>query len=225
MVAVKESGNILQHILLRLITYNLSLELPYFFILSWSCEFSSLTPANIRLESSNIAIKICLHTSHLAYWDLFAESRGTLLGNGALKVPPWQTWHHETMKQLRGTVLSMRSAVNATLCCDKWTARRGVFYGVRPEVISGELKHSQKWTRMEAGSNTSTVTLRVVEGDEKGCLESETVKYGHESYGTLTRKWLRWPSSNCKRQIRPLVREGATNQQTRNCQTIIKIWS
>jgi hypothetical protein len=30
-------------------------------------------------------------------------------------------------------------------------------------------------TRSEAGSNTSTVTLRVVGGDEKGSLESETV--------------------------------------------------
>jgi hypothetical protein len=43
-------------------------------------------------------------------------------------------------------------------------------------------------TRVEAGSNTSTVTLRVVGGDEKGSLESETVNYGHESYGTRTRK-------------------------------------
>jgi hypothetical protein len=43
-------------------------------------------------------------------------------------------------------------------------------------------------TRVEAGSNTSTVTLRVVGGDEMGSLESETVKYGHESYGTRTRK-------------------------------------
>jgi hypothetical protein len=33
-------------------------------------------------------------------------------------------------------------------------------------------------TRVEAGSNTSTVTLRVVRGDEKGSLKSETVKYG-----------------------------------------------
>jgi hypothetical protein len=31
-------------------------------------------------------------------------------------------------------------------------------------------------TRVEAGSNTSTVTLRVVGSDEKGSLESETVK-------------------------------------------------
>jgi hypothetical protein len=41
---------------------------------------------------------------------------------------------------------------------------------------------------VDAGSNTSTVTLRVVGGDEKGSLESETVKYGHESHGTTTRK-------------------------------------
>jgi hypothetical protein len=33
--------------------------------------------------------------------------------------------------------------------------------------------------RVEAGSNTFIVTLRVVGGDEKGSLKSETVKYGH----------------------------------------------
>jgi hypothetical protein len=32
-------------------------------------------------------------------------------------------------------------------------------------------------------------------------------------------------SSNCKRQTRPLVRESAPHQQTRNCLTVIKIWS
>jgi hypothetical protein len=43
-------------------------------------------------------------------------------------------------------------------------------------------------SRVEEGSNTSTVALRVVRGDEKGSLESETVKYGHESQRTRTRK-------------------------------------
>jgi hypothetical protein len=47
-------------------------------------------------------------------------------------------------------------------------------------------------TRVEAGSNTSTVTLRVVGDDEKGSLKSETVKSGHESQGTRTRERLRW---------------------------------
>jgi N-acetyl-gamma-glutamylphosphate reductase len=39
----------------------------------------------------------------------------------------------------------------------------------------------QKQIIAEAGSNTSTVTQRVVGGDEKGSLKSETVKYGNES--------------------------------------------
>jgi hypothetical protein len=34
----------------------------------------------------------------------------------------------------------------------------------------------EEFTRVKAGSNTSTATLRVVGGDEKGSLESETVK-------------------------------------------------
>jgi hypothetical protein len=40
---------------------------------------------------------------------------------------------------------------------------------------------------VEAGSNTSTVTLRVVRGYEKGSLKSETVKYGLE-----TQEGLHW---------------------------------
>jgi hypothetical protein len=45
---------------------------------------------------------------------------------------------------------------------------------------------------VEAGSNTSTVALRVVGGDKKGILESETVKYGRESRGTRTRERMNW---------------------------------
>jgi hypothetical protein len=40
---------------------------------------------------------------------------------------------------------------------------------------------------VEAGSNTSTLTLRVIGGDEKGSLKYETVKYGREFQGTWTR--------------------------------------
>jgi hypothetical protein len=47
-------------------------------------------------------------------------------------------------------------------------------------------------TRVEAGSNTSTVTLQVVGGDEKGSLKYEAVKYGHENKGTRTQEALRW---------------------------------
>jgi hypothetical protein len=48
-----------------------------------------------------------------------------------------------------------------------------------------------KLSHVEAGSNTSTVALRVVGGDEKKSLESETVKYGRKSQGTRTRERLR----------------------------------
>jgi hypothetical protein len=54
--------------------------------------------------------------------------------------------------------------------------------------FSQRYEGGQTRPRVEAGSNTSTVTLLVVGGDEKRSLESETVKYGHESYGTRTRK-------------------------------------
>jgi hypothetical protein len=40
-------------------------------------------------------------------------------------------------------------------------------------------------THLEAGSNTSTVTLRVVGGDEKVSLKSETVKYACAAEGQL----------------------------------------
>jgi hypothetical protein len=60
-------------------------------------------------------------------------------------------------------------------------------------------------TRVEAGSNTSTVTLRVVGGDEKGSLKSETVKYDHESQGNLTREGLRWWGPAAYRKDRPVL--------------------
>jgi hypothetical protein len=59
----------------------------------------------------------------------------------------------------------------------------------KKEFIVNSFIHS---SGVEPGSNTSTAALQVVGGDEKGSLESETVKYDHESHGTRTREWLRW---------------------------------
>jgi hypothetical protein len=74
-----------------------------------------------------------------------------------------------------------------------------VFYRYRIEFIKGiEIQ-----TRVEAGSNTSTVTLRVVGGDEKGSLKSETVKYGLKSHGTRTRERLRWQGPAAHTKDRP----------------------
>jgi hypothetical protein len=59
--------------------------------------------------------------------------------------------------------------------------------------------------RVEAGSNTSTVTLRVVIGDEIGSLKSETVKYGREYQGTRTRERLRWEYPAAYTKDRPIL--------------------
>jgi hypothetical protein len=55
-------------------------------------------------------------------------------------------------------------------------------------VLSESFPFSLNASRVEAGSNTSTVTLRIVGGDEKESLEFETVKYSCESQGTRTRE-------------------------------------
>jgi hypothetical protein len=58
---------------------------------------------------------------------------------------------------------------------------------------------------VEAGSNTSTVILRIVGGDEKGSLKSETAKYGRKSQGTMTRERLRWQGPGAHTKDRPVL--------------------
>jgi hypothetical protein len=60
-------------------------------------------------------------------------------------------------------------------------------------------------TRVEAGSNTSTVTMRVVGGDKKGSLKSETVKYGRKSQETRTRERVRWQEPTAHTKDRPVL--------------------
>jgi hypothetical protein len=60
---------------------------------------------------------------------------------------------------------------------------------------------------VEAVSNTSTLTLRVVGGDEKGSLKSEKVKYGLEYQGIRTQERLRWqgPAAYTYTKDRPVL--------------------
>jgi hypothetical protein len=60
-------------------------------------------------------------------------------------------------------------------------------------------------TSVEASSNTFTVTLRVVGGDEKAGLKSETVKYGHESQATRTQERLRCRGPAAYTKDRPIL--------------------
>jgi hypothetical protein len=99
---------------------------------------------------------------------------GLLLGNGSVSTFPRQQIDAVTDEMFE-VLISLRFAPSY---------KRFIREGVQSYYTLILAPH----TRVEAGSNTSTVTLRVVGGHEKGSLESETVKYGHESYGTRTRK-------------------------------------
>jgi hypothetical protein len=102
--------------------------------------------------------------------------------------------------------------------CFLWGPCRGVIFTVDATEVSQ--------TRVEAGSNTFTVTLRVVGGDEKGSLKYETLKYGHENKGTRTQEALRWREPvACTKDRRVISSEGAPQKQNRDCQKVINIWS
>jgi hypothetical protein len=72
-------------------------------------------------------------------------------------------------------------------------------------VVIKKSSVEKRYSRVEAGSNTSTVNLRVVRGNEKGSLESETVKYGLELQGTQTRERLRWQGPATYTKDRPVL--------------------
>jgi hypothetical protein len=78
-------------------------------------------------------------------------------------------------------------------------------------------------TRVEVGSNTSTVTLRVVGGDEKGSLKSETVKYGRDSQGTRTQEGLYCQGPAAYTKDRPVL--SSHKNKTVTVTQVINIWS
>jgi hypothetical protein len=90
-----------------------------------------------------------------------------------------------------------------------------------------KLNKLDKETRVEVGSNTSTATLRVVGGDEKGSLKCETVKYGLKSQGTRTRERLRWQGPVAYRKDRPDLSSERTPHKNKTVTVthVIKIWS
>jgi hypothetical protein len=89
---------------------------------------------------------------------------------------------------------------NQIVATEYTTVREGVLYPVREICLKGINLDSQK-----AGSNTSTVTLRVVGGNEKGNLKSETVNYGRKSQGTRTRERLRCQGPAAHKKDRPVL--------------------
>jgi hypothetical protein len=70
-------------------------------------------------------------------------------------------------------------------------------------------------TRVDACSNISTVTLRVVGGNEKGSLRSETLKYGQESEGTRTPERLSCEGQQHIQKTDPSSRQRGSLEKTR----------
>jgi hypothetical protein len=105
------------------------------------------------------------------------------------------------------------------------SCKKRLFCWVHAEALLRGPTGQANYTRVEAGSNTSTVTLRVVGGDEMGSLKSETVWSRVPRDSDPRKTALTRASSKYKRPTLPLVREGTPQKQDRNCQTIINIWS
>jgi hypothetical protein len=80
---------------------------------------------------------------------------------------------------------------------------------------------AESTNRVEAGSNTSTVTLRVVGGDETGSLKSQTVKYGHESQMTRTQERLCWRRPAAYTKERPALSSESAPQKNKT--TTVKV--
>jgi hypothetical protein len=118
---------------------------------------------------------------HREYCDIKPESRNSsLLGNDSVNIFP-PKWTHTTREEF---VSKQRiGKQNNRLLCFLWGPPR--------KYITRILWGWDRITRVEAGSNTSTVTLRVLGGNKNGSLKSETVKYARESQGTRSRERLR----------------------------------
>jgi hypothetical protein len=74
-------------------------------------------------------------------------------------------------------------------------------------------------TRVEAGSNTPTITTRVVGGDEKESLKSEAVKYGRKSQGARTDEDCAAKGQRHIQITDPSSRQRGRPTESRTCQT------
>jgi hypothetical protein len=144
-------------------------------------------------------IKICRHTLHeilLVLWrggwepDSRANARYPLLSKSPeITFPLQRKAANESLpsnKLLNTRFPWQPTGQQRAINCSTWC----LLCGQPTRYKSSEVVNSRLYTRVDAGSNTSTVTLRVVEGDEKKSLKSETAKRGHEPQGTWSRERL-----------------------------------
>jgi hypothetical protein len=146
--------------------------------LSWAKLIPYMSPHPISLRSILLLWHICWKPSHVArQWHNKERSNNETRHSGSRN--QWEDrWELCFLCARITTSCNNREIVEAMFSL-------GPCGGLNLAVV--EFKWLGDSTHVEAGSNTSTVTLRVVGGDEKGSLKSETIKYGRKSQGTRTR--------------------------------------
>jgi hypothetical protein len=128
----------------------------------------------------------------------------------------WSNWE---------AVFSTQSVPVATWCNNR-TVGRGVFYAVHAKATFAvdcelvrqipcgggvEYLHRSPASRRRRHKGKSQIWVRKI--------RSRVTRDSDPKMTALAK------TSNCKRQTRPLVRDSAPHRQTRNCLTVIKIWS
>jgi hypothetical protein len=105
-------------------------------------------------------------------------SRNGFIGNSSFPTQWENSYQSYTFLYITINALNRQCTYNRPLHGNA-TVEWGVLYTIR-------LCKTSESIRTKTELNTSTVTLRVVGGDEKGSLKSETVKYGLKSQGIQT---------------------------------------
>jgi hypothetical protein len=129
---------------------------------------------------------LCGHT--LWIWAMFPTFRSYILPPSSVsKCEGYMSFFVYIVT--RRPIATKRVDIPVSVEIDSWkltrygTHSRGYEWSTNISLDTDTLyKRPFRWawcqSCVEAGSNTSTVALRVVGGDKKGSLESETVKYG-----------------------------------------------
>jgi predicted nucleic acid-binding Zn ribbon protein len=123
--------------------------------------------------------------------------------NGLLKHVSRQQTRLEESKRYLELIHGFRD--NAFVKHSSGTVRRGVFDAGRLAVIKGSGFVNSKSTQSGGGFEYLHRSPASRRGRRKGSLESEIIKYGQDSHGTRTQKWLLWRGPGAVVNDRPVL--------------------
>jgi hypothetical protein len=141
------------------------------------------------------------------------------------------TWHHiRKLLEIVFSIGSCRSCIRRT----NWSFQSGVASrggGLEHHRSPASGRRRRKKNPAPGGYNWATLFLGYINTGIWPSRLGESRIWDSKMWSWVPRNSdprmtaLTTASSSYKWQIRPLVREGSPHQQTRNCLTVIKIWS